>query len=322
MTRLAQSRSVALDPCKLFLIYCIAKQPNPNDTMKIPAFFLAAALAPAAIFAFVPKSAPDTRVAFPLEVLEGNNMVVVNAKANGAPCTLLLDTGATHTTFDKTFVATNFPDAKPMSVGIAGDTNVAEAPKCIQIGSLQIGDANFGDFSVMTIDLSHMKTGRRIDGILGMNVLLRKPLLLSLARNQAVVNPSKDDLTGFAAPVPSLSRDVLELVVVAEHGGKKVPVLLDSASTWTILPDGLLDGEETAAGAFGITDINQRTSAQESDWKRHAPATIKIGGDISVTPMVTGSVAPRIGADTLRRYDALLSVRRLALRPAGDGDSL
>ena len=194
------------------------------------------------------------------------------------------------TTLDSGFVEKNFPDAALTPVAVMGDTNVAESPKSFHVETLSIGEAEYKDFSAMSVNLDHItkQVGRKIDGILGMNVILTRQVLMQVSQSKAIINPPAKDLEGFWKARRSVTKDPLEIVVIAELGGRKIPLLFDSASTWTILPENL---------------------------------PLKIGGDIVVTPMVTDNVAPRIGADMLRKYDALFGVGYLALRPAGSSGS-
>ena len=236
-------------------------------------------------FAFIPKNATTNTVEIALETIERNNMPLVDARVNGQPCTMIFDTGTTHTTLDSEFVEKNFPNATLTPVAVMGDTNVAEAPKSFHVDTLSIGEAEYKYFSAMSVNLDHItkQVGRKIDGILGMNVILTRQVLMQVSQSKVIINPPAKDLEGFWKARRSVAKDPLEMVIIAELGGRKIPLLFDSASTWTILPEDL---------------------------------PLKIGGDIVVKPMVTDNVAPRIGADMLRNYDALFGVGYLALRPA------
>ena len=103
---------------------------------------------------FLPETAPtnDTHVA--VRVL-GNNMPIVRGEVDGKPCTLLFDTGATHTTLDRGFVERELKEHKLEKVVLAGVTNVEGLPSLVHAGSFKVGVAEFGDFDVMVLDISH-----------------------------------------------------------------------------------------------------------------------------------------------------------------------
>lgn len=258
----------------------------------------------------------------PLMQLDGNNMILVEAKADGRPCTLILDTGATHTTLDSGFVAKNLPKKELSPVTIMGDTNVDEAPKCLELETLEIGEARFEGEQVMAIGLSHLSgtVGRKIDGILGMSTILRRRALLRASEGEILFAPDAKDCEGFGAPCRSITKDPLEIVVLAGKDGKRCPMLLDSASTWTILPTGFAGAGNAERGAGNgeveAVGVNGKVEGGESSFAKGVE--LYIGGEVVADAMINDSLAPRIGADLLRRYDALLDVGVLRLRPAGN----
>ena len=99
--------------------------------MRLP--ILAAALlatcllrAQEALFTPTPPAVQINRAA--LAVHPGNNLQTLPATLNGKPCTLLLDTGASHTTFDVDFLRKTFPDLPLRPIALGGQTNVQSAP--------------------------------------------------------------------------------------------------------------------------------------------------------------------------------------------------
>ena len=88
-------------------------------------FAIAATSAFAGRVPFLPETAPTNDTPVAVRVL-GNNMPIVRGEVDGKPCTLLFDTGATHTTLDKGFVERELKDHKIEKVVLAGVTNVEE----------------------------------------------------------------------------------------------------------------------------------------------------------------------------------------------------
>ncbi|MBP5791806.1 MAG: hypothetical protein J6W80_06095, partial [Kiritimatiellae bacterium] len=209
---------------------------------------------------------------------------------------------------------------------IMGVTNVREAPKCLNLETLEIGEERFDGVEAMTIDMSHLSgtVGRKVDGILGMSTILRKGALVSASEGKVVFAPDEKDREGFGAPCRSITKDPLEIVVLAEKDGIFCPLLLDSASTWTILPSRFAgawkEDPETQKTDVGATSVNGKV--ENGEWSIGKEVRMNIGGEVVATPMVNDSLAPRIGADTLRNYDALLDVGVLRLRPARRGKPL
>ena len=70
-------------------------------------------------------------------------MPLVEAEVDGAKCTFLLDTGATHTTFDLAFVKKNLPNATLTPVAMMAETNVEGAPRYMRVKSMKLGSADY-----------------------------------------------------------------------------------------------------------------------------------------------------------------------------------
>ena len=259
---------------------------------------------------FRPATAPTNEVAVAVAVLPGNNMPVVEAVLDGAPCALLLDTGASHTTFDESFVRKNLPDAKLENVMLAGASNVEKLPKCFAVRTLSAGGATFGGFTAMALDIGHLDkaVGRKIDGILGLNVISRAPALLSLSSGKIVFNPP--DAKGFGRPQRTIPPDG-RLVVAAKHNGSRLEFLIDSGASFTFVRRGLWP-EAGGKVALSVSDVNSPSSAETLAGE---PGVLDLGAPVAVSPLIGDTEYNLIGADTLLGCDLLVFGRHVAFRP-------
>lgn len=268
---------------------------------------------------FWSATAPTNEVRISMKVLEGRNMPFVDAKLNGVDCTLLIDTGATHTTFDLDFVKKSVPDAALQPVMLMGESNVEGAPSYFQADSLEIGGAKFGNFGAMALNLSHLPSamGVKVDGILGMNTLGRVPVMISFAKAEVVFCPGEEARKGFDKWTPRFPGDPMSIVLKAVNDGKAFGIIVDSGSSMTFLL--ALTGWQTTGekADFSAIDINGSTGLAP---QKGVPGRLVVGRDLAleISPLVVDSRDPsmnRIGSDTLRRYDMLVDGFSVSFRP-------
>ena len=281
-------------------------------TLLLAAAASAAAVASAAGDSFWPAAAPTNEVRVAVRVLR-NNMPIVEGTLDGRPCTLLFDTGATHTTFDLGFVKREFPDAKLEHVLLAGATNVEKQPQLFNAGSLKIGEAEFAGFSAMALDISHLAggVGVRIDGIAGMNVIGRVRTLVSLGGKEIFFAPSARRLDGFTVAAKRRSEDPFTIAFRARYNDRPVDIIVDSAASFTFLDEAL--GWPTEGDAAGLSAVNVNGGASIAP-KRGAPGQISAGIPLAVSPLVVAGSMNCIGSDVLQRYDMVVEPGRVAFR--------
>ena len=262
---------------------------------------------------FLPETAPTNDTPVAVRVL-GNNMPIVRGEVDGKPCTLLFDTGATHTTLDRGFVERELKEHKLEKVVLAGVTNVEGLPSLVHAGSFKVGVAEFGDFDVMVLDISHFQKGigEKIDGVIGMNVIGRVTTLVSLGAGEVVFAPARARLAGFTNAVDRAASDPFSIALKARYGEKDIPLIVDSAATMTFL------GRETG---WPVTDEKAEISATDVNGVGNAlrpvvgrEGVLTLGIPLSIRPMVVAEPMNRIGADTLLKYDLLIGWQRVAFR--------
>ena len=229
-------------------------------------------------------------VSVPVERLEGNNLLIVAGTIEGRECSLLLDTGATHTTFDLGWVKENLPAVALKDVIVDGTTNVRVVPKSFVAESLRLGEVDFQGFPVFAVPLGHLSqaVGRRVDGILGMNLLGAYDVRISAREGRAVFSGE--------AKTPEPVTPKLTL------GG--VEFLVDTGSTYSFVNAGKWP-EGTGEVSLGATDVNGTNAIKvRKGLKRTFPLD---GTDFEFEPLLVQEDRNFIGADVLRRYDLVLT---------------
>ncbi len=254
---------------------------------------------------FIPKTAPAARAAAKLSVLPRKNMPFVSAEIDGRKCSLLFDTGATHTTFDIGFVRRELPDAKLGEVMLAGTTNVEGAPRIFHARSLRMGDAEFGEFEAMALDISHLMPGIgvKVDGIVGMNVIGRVPALVSLGTGKVVFNPAREERAAFGRGIARVKGHPFSVALLPTFGGRRFPLIVDSASTLTFLGKSLGWPSAERKVEIGAVEVNGKSALSTEAGVR---GRLALGEEVEIAPMLVDEPLSRIGADTLLGYDMLV----------------
>lgn len=249
-----------------------------------------------------------------LTVVERNGMALVQASVDGVACTLLVDTGASHTTLDLGFATNRLTKVELQEVQLLGRTNVATGPKFVKTKQLTVGEATFVTEGVMALDLGHLSgaVGQRVDGILGMNHLREKPCVLSLKRKKLLWAPDEAERAGFR-PVLTRDRGTSFELVVKLPGGRIEPLLVDTGSTFTFLNKALWPaGEEPVT--INAADVNARA---DRGFMRGKTGELDCGKGfrLAVTPILTEEMnRNQIGCDVFRTTDILIDGNVLRLR--------
>lgn len=255
-----------------------------------------------------------TAGAVELTVQPRNSMALVEAAVDGVACTLLVDTGASHTTLDLNFVTNALKGATLHEVQLMGRTNVALAPKFVETRALTIGDVTLETEGLMALDLGHLHqaVGRRVDGILGMNHLRTRPCILSLARRQLIWDPAPEACASFR-PLRTRDRGTTFEVLTKTPNGSPIALLVDTGSTYTFVDERLWpkDDEELK---MGTADVNVRA---EQTFRRGAAGEITCGDHLSLTirPVLTRETnRNQLGADLFQSVDLLILPNQLQIR--------
>ncbi|WP_418168974.1 retropepsin-like aspartic protease, partial [Akkermansia sp.] len=111
-----------------------------------------------------------------------SKLLVAQCTINGVPCNLIVDTAASHTTFDIKFIKKNFPGLPLENAQIAPGSNVNTVPQLFAMKTFSIGGLHIKNFFGLAMDLTPLQKDMqvRVDGILGINYLGFSPFLLSV----------------------------------------------------------------------------------------------------------------------------------------------
>lgn len=271
--------------------------------------FSAAAAANAGL-PFLPATAPERPAVAEIQVVPGRLMPLVKCKVDGRDAVMIFDTGATHTTFDVGFVKRVLPGTKFEKVVLGGVTNVAGEPSLFHVSSLKVGEAEFGDFDAMALDLSHFapEMAGRIDGIVGMNVIGRVATFVSLGSRRVVFSPGDDVRRRFVKMAKRRRDDPFSVALDAVVGEKKFTLIVDSASSFTFLDAALGWPSTGRKEAFGTLDVNGGGGISA---ERGEPGELALGESVRIAPLLVRTPMNRIGADTLLKYDMLVDFGRV-----------
>lgn len=196
-------------------------------------------------FAEEEASLPDRATAFltgmePIKLARDPNskLLIAECRINGIPCNLIVDTAASHTTFDVKFIQKHFPNLTLQEVQIAPGSNVHTAPRVFPMESFSIGGLLIKNFYGCTMDLDSLQksTHIRVDGILGINYLGFCPFLLSVS------NATLQFLERSSFPLKDMKPLDVErhasgiLYIRCTRDGAPFLLALDSGSTLSLAP--------------------------------------------------------------------------------------
>ena len=96
-----------------------------------------------------------------------SKLLVAQCTVNGVPCNLIVDTAASHTTFDIKFIKKNFPGLPLEDVQIAPGSNVDAVPRLFAMRSFSMGGLHIKNFFGLALDLTPLQKDMqvKIDGI-------------------------------------------------------------------------------------------------------------------------------------------------------------
>ncbi len=246
-----------------------------------------------------------------------SNLLIAECKLNGVPCKLLVDTAASHTTFDVNFVKKHFPNTSLHTIGLTNESNVQVAPKMFLINSFSMGGLTLRNYDAMAMDLTALKKNfaTRIDGLLGINYLKFFPFRLSAKNNTiqfldpALLTklPNKKEL--FVSRKPSGVFNV-----TCRLGKENFTLALDSGATLTMADSakGKWQIDDSKVFQTHTADINSHNKSAIA-LKAGIPATIKIGPEFELKNQswfVEGATGrDLLGIDTMEQFDLIIDAK-------------
>lgn len=240
------------------------------------------------------------------------HLLVAKCRLNGIPCSLIVDTAASHTTFDVKFIRRHFPDLPLQETPIAPGSNVNAIPHWFPMDSFTIGGLLIKDFYGLAMDLTPLQKNSsiRIDGILGMNYMGFCPFRLSV-RDASIQFLERSKLPVQHMKMLDTERHPSGVFYVrCSRGGDSFLLALDSGSTLSLAP---IEQWPANPGGDHLTalasDING-SSKQQIAMKLGVPSTLRMGPEFQMENLsfvVTGTGGKRqIGVDTLQYFDIII----------------
>lgn len=268
-----------------------------------------------------PASTPPNSIVLRQDPASG--LLLVSAWINGKPCTLIVDTGTTHTVFDTQFIQRNFPGSPRSPICLQPGSNVISSPEAFAVGTLRLGESVQRSFFAVVMDISSLRSalGAPVDGILGMNSLGIAPFVISASQGRLQwFHGSTPHPDGFL-PIPCRKNSLGGITISGNTGTRELDFLIDSGATFTSVPASCWPNGPTSLVIQETADINSRISRTETR-RRGTPLNICFGNALTlpgVEPVLTENAIPCIlGLDMLRQFDMLIDMRRgtIRIRPA------
>jgi predicted aspartyl protease len=140
----------------------------------------------------IKKSIKSTIPLEMVELQEGSYHVFLKAKVNKKVIRFLLDTGASKTVLDKTFVEEKCVAQQMETIGQSTSSLHAtvDESNITYIKEIQLGEIKLKNYLVAVIDLAHVNktyagVGKKpIYGILGSDILIEKKAIIDYAKKQ------------------------------------------------------------------------------------------------------------------------------------------
>lgn len=254
------------------------------------------------------------------------HLLIAECRLNGVPCNLIVDTGASHTTFDMGFINKNFPGMQLRALPQASQTNVQASPYIMPVRTFSIGAAQLDNYYAMVLDLPQLRQANQInvDGILGVNYLSFTPFRLS-GKNATLQFLKKDALPSLKLKPLNTTRNASGTFnVQSTLNGKPLPLLLDSGSSLSFAPPAQWPEDPKAAKqAIATADVNGASGSPVTIAKGMT-ATLHMGPDFAVDNLAfyldKTSNLRQIGIDTLTRFDIVVDAQNnsVSALPADD----
>ena len=240
-----------------------------------------------------------------------SKLLVAQCTVNGVPCNLIVDTAASHTTFDIKFIKKNFPGLPLEDVQIAPGSNVRAAPRLFAMRSFSMGGLHIKNFFGLALDLTPLQKDMqvKIDGILGINYLGFSPFLLSV-RNASLQFLERSRFPQHMKPL-DVERDPSGIFYIrCSRGGDTFPLALDSGSSLSMAPlkqwPADPNGNQLTTKATDINGHNGDCTVMNLG----IPSTLRMGPDFQMDGLsfaVTGTGGRyQIGVDTFQHFDIII----------------
>ncbi len=238
----------------------------------------------------------------------------VAASLNGAPCRLLLDTGASHTTFTRAFIAGHFPYEPLSAVALASGSNVTSATQRITVKSLRVGESEFTAFAGVVLPIDHLSqtVGEPVDGILGMNVLRMAPFILSCGKSAFQWVSADERAHWQERELYGELNDQGTFTLNARLRDRLIPMVIDSGANKSFVSEAYWSKKQNRPARLAMADINAKAGTAPATYFAGIPEILMLGPGVMLreaAPVLFEEERLGIfGTDFLRRLDILIDV--------------
>jgi len=172
-----------------------------------------------------------------IRVENDSAIVSIHINQQEKPLRFLLDTGAEITIIDaRTAQDLGLPEGKDIDVVTVGEQSTVPT---VRINTLRFGPVHVGPIDVAKYDLTGLTrgVGSRVDGVIGIDVLSRKPFTIDYGKKQlSFGEPSRLRNTASAVRVPIRKGQGGYVVSAIANGTNRIELLLDTGTNFTQLP--------------------------------------------------------------------------------------
>lgn len=236
----------------------------------------------------------------PMQIDARCGQVVVMCHINERPMQMLLDTGAGHTMLHKA-AAAKLPNLKKGAKVQIKPMGNSEKPSESAVVSISIGGKSFAEQPVLVSDLKalHAIMQKRVDGVLGMDVLRHLDFTLDIANGTLRWGCPEDEAD--LQPLPGQYNELGLFETEMSIAEKKLVFLLDTGVSQSQMPlaDWPYDRENECA--VQIADIN---TARDQEMADGCPTDIAWPASMTMkgfSPMLSSvCTRPLLGVDALR----------------------
>ncbi len=172
-----------------------------------------------------------------IRVENDSAIVSIHINQQEKPLRFLLDTGAEITIIDaRTAQDLGLPEGKEIDVLTFGEQSTV---RTVRINNLRLGPVHVGPIDVAKYDLTGLTrgVGSRVDGVIGIDVLGRRPFTIDYGNKQlSFGDPGRLRNAPSAVRVPIRKGQGGYVVSAIVNGTNRIELLLDTGTNFTQLP--------------------------------------------------------------------------------------
>lgn len=233
--------------------------------------------------------APPTRAALAVTRDARGGQLLATCEIEGKPVNMIVDTGATHTSIDETFVRENLPSLPVSEITTPYRTNAPKPPKMVH-ASLLVDPLFVDRHPMLLLDFSGANSilHTPVQGVLGMNTMGCLPFVLNVRDKIFRFDTGLKHAPGMVKLRGRVDESNRLVIEARAKGGKSYDLLLDTGASATMLTAAAWQGGKGETVPLDSASIKGRTQEQAA---LATPTDMEIGDGLilrGVTPMLVG----------------------------------